>query len=620
MHGIISLLVSVLLSYVSLSSEESLNKMVDFLVLSAEEGSTEMRKFKYPYMSCEVICLEIADVVDNLVNSFDRKFLVKLFQLLDNPSPLNSYLAGYFEKVLEMLFRKQTTGIMTFINDGGLPLFNKFLMHIDNYSIMQIVQRLMLPHIPFSSLTENEIQEDEVSCQWSSSEEYCNLLCIKMVDSDNLEVSSHISDLLITVVQLALPDSKVISNLCSPVCLERLLEIAFPKERESSASDISSPSASVSISIISVLESLVSRLGESLTPESVDEKEIEYDKLAMFAKGCVEVVSSKMASYFDCVASQLKSFMESDGVEEIRFQSHASFLRLGSRGLQLVKLVESLARLDDVTVETRLKDSGVLIVILDLMFCYHHNSILHLSVQRIVSTILQGGSKKRDIQEHVLIQSNFLVKIIEYLVRDQNLENPLIAGSKSPLLGHLIVLAQTVNAIVTEESDQETLENPKRESCLNDILENSGIRVVWSEFVENTLSIYIDRQTSNSMIPKAGGDYGFMKNFLNFDQTSAFSNLSNMNIDGANFDANFDNEFESNMFADFSTFSSSESMLDNFPESSGTLSVGSDFDPFGSNNNNVMSGFADSSDDLFSDTIFSSESSVDLFDQTDEDK
>jgi hypothetical protein len=93
-----------------------------------------------------------------------------------------------------------------------------------------------------------------------------------------------------------------------------------------------------------------------------------------------------------------------------------------------------------------------------------------------------------------------------------------------------------------------------------------------------------------------------------------------MNIDGANFDANFDaNEFESNMFADFSTFSSSESMLDNFPESSGTLSAGSDFDPFG-NNNAIMSGFADSSDDLFSDTIFSSESSVDLFDQTDEDK
>lgn len=559
-------------------------------------------------MSCEVICLEIAEIVDNLVNSFDRKFLVKLFQLLDNTSPLNSYLAGYFEKVLEMLFRKQTSGIMTFINDGGLPLFNKFLIHIDNYSIMQIVQRLMLPHIPFSSLTDSDIhEEDETSCLWSSSEEYCNLLCIKMIDSDNLEVSSHISDLLITVVQLALPDSKVISNLCSSVCLERLLEIAFPKN-----SGIESPPSSVSISIISVLESLVSRLGESLSPDSVENVD-EYDKLAIFAKGCVEVVSSKMALYFDCIAKQLSSFMDSDGLEEIRFQSRASFSRLGSRGLQLVKLVESLARLDDVVVETRLKESGALIVILDLMFCFHHNSILHLSVQRIVSTILQGGSKKSDIQEHILIQSGFLIKIMEFLVRDQNLANPLIAGSKSPLLGHLIVLAQTINAIITEERDQEISENPKRDSCLHVILEKSDVNVLWDEFTQNTLGGYIERQSSNSMIPKAG-DYGFMKNFLNFDQTSsAFSNLSSMNIDGTNFDANFDNEFESNMFADFSNFSSSESILDNFPEP-GSLDAASDFDPFGNSSNNNISGFSDSVDP-FSEDIFSSENSADLFDQ-----
>lgn len=584
----------------SLSSEESLNKMVDYLVVSPDEDTSEMRKYTYPYMSCEVICLEISEIVDNLVYSFDRKFLVKLFHLLDNASPLNSYLAGYFEKVLEMLFRKQTSGVMSFINDGGLPLFNKFLMHIDNYSIMQIVQRLMLPHIPFSSLTDSDVQEDEVSCQWSSSEEYCNLLCVKMVDSDNLDVSSHISDLLITVIQLALPDSKVISNLCTPACLDRLLEIAFPPKNIEGSSP-----TSVSISIISVLESLVSRLGESLSPESAEGKVEEYDKLVMFAKGCVEIVSSKMASYFDNIAEQLKSFIYGDNLDEIRFQSRETFSRLGSRGLQLVKLVESLTRLDDFAVDMKLKESGVLVVVLDLMFSFHHNSILHLSVQRIVSTILQGGSKKNEIQEQLLIQSNFLIKIMEYLARDQNQENPLFAGSKSPLLGHLIVIAQTVNALMTEESDQECSEQPKRDSCLTSILEKAGMRDIWDEFVQNTLGVYIERQSSNSMIPKAG-ENSFMKNMLNFDQASAFSNLSGMNIDGANFDANFDNEFESNMFADFSNFSSGN-MLDSFPESSG---AGSDFDPFGNN----VSAFADTSADSFSEDIFSSASSVDLFD------
>lgn len=33
---------------------------------------------------------------------------------------------------------------MAYINNGGLPLFKKFLHHLSNYSIMQVVERLIL--------------------------------------------------------------------------------------------------------------------------------------------------------------------------------------------------------------------------------------------------------------------------------------------------------------------------------------------------------------------------------------------------------------------------------------------------------------------------------------------
>lgn len=34
--------------------------------------------------------------------------------------------------------------LMSLINSGGLPLFEKFVRHLSNYSIMQMVERLIL--------------------------------------------------------------------------------------------------------------------------------------------------------------------------------------------------------------------------------------------------------------------------------------------------------------------------------------------------------------------------------------------------------------------------------------------------------------------------------------------
>lgn len=33
---------------------------------------------------------------------------------------------------------------MAYINAGGLPLFQKFVRHLSNYSVMQVVERLFL--------------------------------------------------------------------------------------------------------------------------------------------------------------------------------------------------------------------------------------------------------------------------------------------------------------------------------------------------------------------------------------------------------------------------------------------------------------------------------------------
>ena len=67
---------------------------------------------------------------------------------------------------------------------------------------------------------------------------------------------------------------------------------------------------------------------------------------------------------------------------EIRFQSKLYMPRLGTRGLQLVKLLESLVRLNLLEVDKKLCETEMFSVLLDLLFHYPQNSLLHLSIQR----------------------------------------------------------------------------------------------------------------------------------------------------------------------------------------------------------------------------------------------
>ena len=78
-------------------------------------------------MSCEVICCEIPKILQAIVEDYDEKFLAKLFSFLSREEKLDNYLAGYFEKILEMLFRRMTVTMMRYFNTRGLELLRLFL-------------------------------------------------------------------------------------------------------------------------------------------------------------------------------------------------------------------------------------------------------------------------------------------------------------------------------------------------------------------------------------------------------------------------------------------------------------------------------------------------------------
>eukprot|EP00600_Ochromonadales_sp_CCMP1393_P004849 CAMPEP_0174967212 /NCGR_PEP_ID=MMETSP0004_2-20121128/7459_1 /TAXON_ID=420556 /ORGANISM="Ochromonas sp., Strain CCMP1393" /LENGTH=1048 /DNA_ID=CAMNT_0016216321 /DNA_START=14 /DNA_END=3160 /DNA_ORIENTATION=- len=458
-----------------LSLESTMDHLLDFIVNPASADDNDFRTFKYPYMSCEVICCEVPEILKNLVEEYDGKYLDKLFSFLSTESRLNYYLAGYFEKILEMLFRRMTVPMMKYFNDAGTTLMSKFLDHMDNYSIMQIVQRLMLPHIPFSNLVDAEVEltEEEKSlqqCNWSFSDAAIQLLFDRMLlDGGDADVPLHISDLLITVLQLSPPETLVIKFLCEASCIRRLLDAAVTaagtgasasasnSSSEGEAADVMlvgdpySVAASISLAAISVLESLNSRLFESSIPydqQPGSSAHLDGDGAAAEEEGIIVIgdatsadqgggsgasdgigmtnaadeeyliivrqqISSiciELVPFIEKINTALRRYLSDDDPPCLAVRNQGKTLtgRLGHRGLQIVKLVESIVRLGDSSVDAVLCTSGTFKICLDLYFKFENNSFLHLSVQRIFITILESDSTRSATQRHILTGCDLL--------------------------------------------------------------------------------------------------------------------------------------------------------------------------------------------------------------------
>jgi hypothetical protein len=269
-----------------LSSSAAVSAMVDYVTFKPGEGADEMTVFKYPYMSCELFCCEVPSILQRLVEEEDGRHFTQLLAALDSPLPLDHYLAGYLEKILDMLFRQMTLPVMRYLNRGGICIFRKFLTHIDNYSIMQIVQRLMLPHIPFSLETSDvetmtPEQRENCTCDWSFLPETCGLLLARMLEpACHPDIPAHISELLITVIQLSPPDAPFLSNLCeenrlqslvthiwNPACVDDIAP--GPAAEAEAARDSAEVRTAKSLAAASVLDSLMSRMCEAYDPSFV---------------------------------------------------------------------------------------------------------------------------------------------------------------------------------------------------------------------------------------------------------------------------------------------------------------------------------------------------------------
>lgn len=301
-----------------------------------------IKHIRFPYMACEVICCEIPGIINTLVegkcitkdcetkpdfcNSSHpeandiipnasaedqmevvpkpkRSILDLLFSLPHDtpPGKLDDYRAGYFDKILTVLFRKRPYEMTQYINTGGMygrsTLIHCILKHLYSHSIMQIAQRLLLPQRPVEQNTQQPQQEQEqqegvggdeiivaavaddedendgtVLCDWSNSPEVLELLLDTLItpttsgfgndatiteqQQQQLDLSLNASEVLITIIQNSMLSSSIMLSLTSSASIRRIVDAATLCR-----GDYFSPRESLLTSAMNVLESLILQLG-----------------------------------------------------------------------------------------------------------------------------------------------------------------------------------------------------------------------------------------------------------------------------------------------------------------------------------------------------------------------
>lgn len=376
------------------------------------------------------MCCEIPEILD-VVACDNSTFFTALFAVVTSSNPPNNYSAGYFEKILEVFFRTKTLPLMKYVNEAGHSLFLHFLNHIRNYSIMQIVQRLLLPHIPFypdsvaEKLNEKEIEQSQ--CQWSYQFETSQALINTLINSDNSDAIVHIADLLITVIQLSPADAPILKYLCDSTIVSMFWNSI-------QTWDALSQSETLIISVVSVLECILSRLYETAAALVFDSS--GSNALLSSIKQSFQNLLVGVEATLPILKSSITCSLQDRVIDGTKKEVKAK--RLGQLNFFFAKLIEGLLRLGDDEVDASLIQSGLMKAIVDLIFCYKFHSMLHLSIQRIILVILDDFAHRRNICHAIFIEYKFIDRLQDTL--QEALSIPI--GNRSPLVGHLIIIAQ----------------------------------------------------------------------------------------------------------------------------------------------------------------------------------
>lgn len=350
----------------------TLLKLFEYITIDSNEDADPKRRFKYPYLACEILCAETIWSITEAIYR-DEALLDLLFSFLDQPPPLNPLLASYTSRVAQSLLSRRTSETLAFIKKKQ-GIISKFINHLANGSIMELLLKI---------IGSEESPEGSGIIQWLCSTELVPSLLSKFDPSLEDDVHESAGQTLADIITISshVPNSPLLAQLESESSVDQLFKY------------ILSGSNSVLLNGLSVVIELLRRYASEKTEDTTPLETLPPLLAASVGK----------LEQFDTF---LKTPVPANMVTTVGQINPLGFYRL-----KVVDFYLSLLRTRYKSIDDQFIKQGSLKIILDLFFGYRWNNFLHSIVEQIILTILDGQND--DLKNDLLVTAGLLDRIVE---------------------------------------------------------------------------------------------------------------------------------------------------------------------------------------------------------------
>ena len=91
---------------------DTLDKLLFYLTNDPPENAPSKQRQKYPYLACEILCLEVWDICDAIYDN--ANLLDRLWGFLDLEPPLSPLTSSYICRVAAVLLQRKVSEVFLF--------------------------------------------------------------------------------------------------------------------------------------------------------------------------------------------------------------------------------------------------------------------------------------------------------------------------------------------------------------------------------------------------------------------------------------------------------------------------------------------------------------------------
>ena len=314
-------------------------------ILNAPSSTEDyIQSVHYPYVSCEILCAGIPCILSQLVST---PILSRLLTFTSNTEYVDLRSAGYFEKILTVLYTNQPGPLIAYLN-ANPNVLQEWIACMHSYSMAQLIARLLSPEgacdtmdndmsiNSFNSLmmggfdglnmglthpVEEEPSEPLPILGWTTDNVAMATMVQQLTSSKESEVHEHVGVVLVELIATILRSSpsdghSQLHFLQQEPILESLMEAALP---------LANATPSAMAAAIAIVGALVSGHGNADYQDASRE---------------VPLVLTKCIARLPQICTLLRDADHSNG--EITTQYQTQTPRLGLQRLKVKKQIATL--------------------------------------------------------------------------------------------------------------------------------------------------------------------------------------------------------------------------------------------------------------------------------------